>query len=192
VWSCFVLEGGVYKKRKAGYDMSKKTLSDLCYSVPEQDVYGELTENTLRCCVAGTRMMGAVVCDLGSGSGNSLARLVKIIDADVGVGIEVSEHRHEISRILHSGEEKLRFLHQDILKLKNLPEGTTHLFSFDKVFCVDVLSQMKTLCTRCNTLRWIFTTQNSRVHPEEWRLERKILGKMKGSGSRCTVYVFTK
>jgi len=170
-----------------------KMLANLCYNVPGEDAYGELTTGTIQKAVTLAKSSfyfasSAFVVDVGSGSGNTLASLVKMTGAFKGIGIEVSRERIKIARAIHKHRPYLAFVHTDVRKITTLPDGTALLYMFDKVFPSDLIQHILNLAFKSKVVV-ISTRWNELEMDGRWELVGKFAGRMKGSGSGCTVYV---
>lgn len=172
-----------------------KAIEDLCYSIPGESIYGELTQGTLRSCTKTIPVGDIVLCDLGSGSCRTLLILARSLNATRSVGIECCLARHKIAlAVIHdSGQENVFSVHKNILEMPGLPSGTTHVFSFDKAFPVDVIDAMRGLILRSESVRCVMTTKKSLLNlHDNWQLAQTVHGRLRGSGSGCAVYTFTR
>jgi hypothetical protein len=177
---------------------SQSELSSLCYNIPEESIYGELTSATLRRCaeLTATPSIGSSrVCDLGSGSSSSLCALTGYLGANRGVGVESCPQRFRISRLVvrRKGLLNVFVYHCNIFEMTSLPLGTTHCFCFDKAFTGDLLEHTYTLYDRTQSLQWIITTRKINIGEEinqGWVPRHSFVGKMRGSGAGCVVYIY--
>ncbi len=177
-----------------------KSLSNLCYNVPDQSIYGELTDNSiakLTVCIGVSSNMK--ILDIGSGSGATLCAFAKFLPKSSCelIGIEISHLRADISRqvipyCLPSNVNKWSILEVDVLNIKQIPPCQV-CFSFDTTFTQDLMMHIIKLQLNCLELCYVISSKKSCYYdPDLWTTIATIPCKLKGSGQTISFYVRTK
>jgi SAM-dependent methyltransferase len=189
-------------------------LPGLCYNIPDQPIYGELTPHTLskiaRVLSIPPPLSPIHILDIGHGSGRALAHLAKSftdcnVTVDVLHGVDVSYDRVLISKTVLPRMLKIIFKCKmkcpaltlesaDVIDWKMLPPKITHTYSFDLAFGVILMTHIENLQRMAQELTHVITC-NPKVYRQNhiiWGEYGRLRGIMHGSGNSVTLYIFRR
>jgi hypothetical protein len=185
-----------------------KELIELCYNIPGESIYGEITYSSLK------KLMGIVIpslpsklfksplgiVDIGSGSGMALCSLGKIFMPYQCflIGLEASETRVDLSKNImqdHVTPNVVQYKceHVDVMNVENLPQ--VHVsYSFDKTFPYELMKHIESLQFKSFSLQFVITSKPKiyRHHDNRWTEIGMIPCRMQGSQSGVNFHVFQK
>src|SRR6185369_15061543 len=173
-----------------------RELGNLCYNVPGESIYGEITLNSIRQLTQYFSFPDddwIHIVDIGSGAGYMLCNFAQCL-LELGserkihlTGYEISAERARLSReIIPQLLEKdckdmieWEIYQADIQKQTMLPRTVTHAVSFDKTFTPALLAHMEKLQRSCPSLTNVVSNHK---YPEKyWDLVARVPCKLRGS-----------
>jgi hypothetical protein len=164
----------------------QRSLVDLCYSIPDQPIYGELTNGSLKK-LQSVFYPASHVVDVGSGSGNAL-RVLMSKQTTSATGYEVSTTRYNLCMSLKTNQ--ISFFNTDIMLVSAFPLKTTHVYSFDKAFPKRIRLHVQALVAACPSIQLVATTRPDIYLNENWVLMRSFRVFYHGGHGSCVMYVF--
>lgn len=194
-----------------------RNLADLCYNIPGESIYGEITSASVAKLVEKMQFPTSCihVLDIGSGSGYMLFEFLcallksKNVSAEIQLsGIEISEIRFQLSTIIfpklllkcpaptklnQPQTIKWQFIQDDISHLKQLPKNVTHTISFDITFLLSLMLKIEKLQRLSPTLLYVISNHYLKVYsPQYWEKIAQVSCALVGSGTHKIFYVFKK
>jgi len=176
------------------------SLRELCYNVPDQSIYGELTDGSIAKLVSYVKQFSSVtILDIGSGSGATLCAFAKHMpktSCDL-VGVEISQIRATISRqiiphYLPPNAKKWLIIEDNVLTWSALPPCNIS-FSFDTTFTKALMTHIVTLQLNCPELQFVISSKGSRYYDTSlWSIITTVPCKLKGSGQTISFHVRIK
>ncbi len=175
-----------------------RELGNLCYNIPNQSIYGEITNASLEklCQYMKTNQENVHILDIGSGSCFTLCILAKqYSNQHVQItGIEISKERNNIALQiipkLFVGKE-WKVITQDILLLEILRDNYTHSFHFDKTFPANLMQHIEKLEFQCKSIKYV-VTNNKKYYLDNWQYIACVACKLRGSSQCMNFYVFCR
>ncbi len=171
-----------------------RAISDLCYNVPGEAIYGEITKCSIQKLARNFPACdNPIMLDIGSGAGNMLCEFEHVMPLTHVFGIEASEIRATISRVVLENRLRHAFFEiicKDMFDVKQLPLGITHSVSFDMTFPPPLMAHIQKLQEQCDTLKVVVT--NHKYAGNRWILHKRIPCKMVGSGSCKSFNIYLK
>ena len=167
-------------------------LANLCYNVPGQPIYGELTKHSVSRILELDPLPVDHLVDLGSGSGRTLLHMRRHLGPVVALsGLEVSQTRLEIARAIVPADVAVMH-HCDMSKHIVFPNDVTHTYAFDKAFTADLMANVHDAQLAAPNLCSVFTTNPGiyRSHPDHWEHVASTSVRMVGGAGSCTACLF--
>jgi hypothetical protein len=175
-------------------------LAKLCYNVPGESIYGELTHNSIKRMTQTLSFLPQknILVDIGSGSGYMLHDFFMAHNDLILIGFEISTIRASLSRVILKKLFKDKNVNwtiyeQDICELSQLPTGTTHSVSFDTTFTPDLMKKIERIQRNTPTLLYVITNHNTNIYSEVyWTKTAQTIATLKGSHKSKTFYTYWK
>lgn len=179
-------------------------ISNLCYNVPEQSIYGEIVASSIYSILIELQKFSKnkdlVILDIGSGSGLTLLNLATFYHRNncILVGIEVSEIRANISKLILFKNKlpnikKWDILQADILSMNELPNNIKISYHFDKTFTKNLMNHIVNLENQCTSLKYVITFHSKKYYKEQnWIQVIKKMCRLKGSKQALMCYAYLK
>ena len=174
-----------------------RSIADLCYNIPNQPIYGEFTNHSIKTVtniINDYDSVRGLIVDLGSGSCVTLVTMVDLLGAAGGIGFEVSDIRHQLAQAILARRigtaAHVTSTRMDIMDMKALPSATELVFCFDKAFTPELLSHISLLLETSSTLKYVISTRRKAFDTQKWRLLCKSRANTKGGQQTFTLYIF--
>ncbi len=190
--------------------MSRHVLSHLCYNVPGESIYGEITPGSICQMLKHIKMPTKIdLLDIGSGSGQMLFKCLMCLRETIKFpgklmlrGVEISSLRSELSvkildTLLNQYKKDVnltcKLYFGDVTKWKMLPHTLTHTISFDVTFPFETMSRIEKLQRNAPALINVISNHHTNIYSSKyWHEITKISCAICGSGTHRTFYIYEK